>query len=139
MPKLAKAEGQLVVKEKDGVSIEYYSHDFVLDDAVKTKEQARSMLQAGLLTEALKKEVPNFKRWRTCDVVEFTETTRKAEHSDLDKALLEATELGCVPEGIENYKRPDYKLKALQTAIEKFKARAAKKVKDNVQDLGYVD
>jgi len=141
MARLAKAEGELVLTDgKGGVEKEFYEEEFIFDDAVKTKEQARSMLHAGLLTERLKTR-DNFKRWRTCDVVEFKETTKKAENSELDRILLEATSLGCVPEGIENYKRPDYKIKALQNAIDKHKSRMEKqkKSKDNVQDLGYVD
>jgi hypothetical protein len=56
----------------------------------------------------------------------------------LDKLLMEATALGCKPDNIDNYKRPDHKLKALQRAIDNHKERKAK-AKPDETDHGYID
>lgn len=118
MSKKVKAEGEYVVKDGyKSSSICFYEEEFILDDAVGSLSQARSMLQAGMMAERLRRTVENFVRVRTCQVVSFEETTESPENGDLDKILLRATELGCVPENIGNYKRPDYKIKALQNAI----------------------
>jgi hypothetical protein len=137
MAKKAMVEGEVVLKDGNTTDIHFYEEEFILDDAVKTLAQARSIIQGGLINERLRRNMPNFRRVRTCQVIEFGETTEKPEASDLDKLLIEATELGCMPENIDNYKRPDYKIKALERAVQKAKERKAKP--DNVQDLGYVD
>jgi len=137
MAKKAVCEGEVVVKDGASSAIEFYTQEFILDDAVKSLEQARSMIQAGLINERLRKEVQNYRRVRTCQVVSFESTTEKAAHSELDKLLLKATELGCMPENIESYKRPDFKAKALEKAIERHLSRKDKK--DPMQDQGYVD
>ncbi len=139
MSKLARVEGEVVVKDGTGQALEFYEAEFVLDDAVQTANQARSLIKKGLISEHLRRNVKNYKRVRTCQIVEFTTTDKVAEQSDMDKLFLEATELGCVPENIDNYKRPDYKQKALERAIANHKDRAAKAKPDNVQDLGYVE
>jgi len=108
-------------------------------DAVQNANQARSLVRKGLISERLRKKVHGFKRVRTCQIIEFTVTDETAEQSDMDKLFLEATELGCVPENIDNYKRPDYKMKALERAIENHKARAKAQKPDAMQDMGYVD
>jgi len=97
MAKKAVCEGEVVVKDGASSAIEFYTQEFILDDAVKSLEQARSMIQAGLINERLRKEVQNYRRVRTCQVVSFESTTEKAAHSELDKLLLKATELGCMP------------------------------------------
>ena len=141
MPKKVKVEGQFKYKDGLSVGIGFYEEEFILDDGVKTKEQARSLIQNALITERLRKTAENFKGCRTCNVVEFKDTVEQPEFSELDKMMLKAMELGCVPENIDNYRRPDYKLKALQQAIENHNSIAAarKKKKDDVQDEGYVD
>ena len=139
MAKKAVCEGEVVVKDGSRSSIDFYTEEFILDDEVKSLEQARSMIQSGLISERLRKTVENYRRVRTCQIVSFTETKEKPEHSELDKLLLKATELNCIPENIESYKRPDFKAKALEKAIDRALERQAKQGKDNVQDLGYVD
>lgn len=139
MAKLAKVEGQVAVKDGTGMSLEFYEEEFILDDAVKTAEQARSMIKKGLISERLRRTVQNFKRVRTCQIIEFTNTNQQAEQSDMDKLFLRAAELNCVPENIDNYKRPDYKQKALERAISLAEERLKGERPDNVQDLGYVD
>lgn len=142
MGRLVKTMGQWIAKDGTGVAICYYDEDFVMDEAVETLEQARSILHAGLLTQRLQEkhaDYPNFKRWRTCEVVDFSTVSAKAEHSELEKLMLKATQLECVPENIDNYRRPDYKAKALQTAIANAEARAKSFKKDAMVDLGEVD
>lgn len=139
MSKLAKVEGELVTKDGTGTAIEFYEADFVLDDAVKDLKQARSIIRKGLITEHLRKSVKNFKRVRTCQVVDFAATEKQAENTELDKLLLKATQLNCVPENIDNYKRVDFKTKALEKAIEKALERKAKAKLDPMKDEGYVD
>jgi len=139
MGKLVKASGQWVAKDGTGHAICYYDEEFVMDDAVQTLEQARSILHAGLLTQRMQSkadEYQNFKRWRTCEVVGFDAVKEKAEFSELDKLMLRATELQCVPENIDNYRRPDYKAKALATAIAGAEERQKKAKPDAMQDLG---
>lgn len=139
MSKLAKVEGEVVVKDGTGQAVEFYEEEFILDDAVRDTNQARSIIKKGLISERLRRKVQNFKRVRTCQVIEFTTTDEVAEQSDMDKLFLKATELNCVPENIDNYKRPDYKQKALERAIENAEKRKASEKPDSVQDLGYVD
>ncbi len=139
MAKLARVEGEVVTKDGSGLAIEFYEQEFILDDAVKTASQARSVIKKGLIAERLRRTIQGFKRVRTCQVIEFTDTNEKPEQSDMDKLFLRATELACVPENIENYKRPDYKQKALERSIALAEERIAKAKPDVVQDLGYVD
>jgi hypothetical protein len=139
MGKLAKVEGEVVVKDGTGTSVEFYESQFVLDDAVQNAAQARAIIKKGLISERLRREVQGYKRVRTCQIVEFTSTDDKPEQSDMDRLLIRATELNCVPENIDNYKRPDFKQRALEKAIEKAEERAKSVKPDAVQDLGYVD
>lgn len=142
MSKLVKASGQWVAKDGTGLAINYYDEEFVMDDAVQNAAQARSILHAGLLTQRMQDKAddyPNFKRWRTCEVIDFCETKQKAEHSDLEKLMLRATELECVPENIDNYRRPDYKAKALETAIANAEARKKNSKADAMRDMGEVE
>jgi hypothetical protein len=138
MAKYVKVEGEAVVKDGTGKAIEFYEAEFLLDDSVATLGQARSIIQNGLIRDKLQRQVQNFANWRTCQVVEFREEKdSQADLSDMDKLLIEATELNCIPENIDSYKRPDYKMKALQKAIEVAKARPQKE--DAFKDLGKVD
>lgn len=139
MPKIAKCEGEVVTKDGTGQSIEYYECEFVLSDDVKTISQARSVIRSGYISEYMRKNVKNFKRVRTMQVVDFGDTEQKVENTDLEKLLIKATELGCVPENIENYKRPDYKEKALKIAIERASKRKPEGQKFKVEDQGMVD
>ncbi len=138
MAKKAVVEGELKIREGHNINIEFYEETFLLDDSVASLEQARAIIKKGLLNERLRKR-DNFKGIRTCQVVSFTKTDEVAEAGDLDKLLIIATELNCIPENLVNYKRPDHKIKALEKAIENAKKRKEKIEKDNVTDEGYVD
>lgn len=141
MGKLVKVEGQVRYKDGLSVGIGFYEEEFILDDSIKTEAEARQLIQNGLISDRLRKTVDNFKGWRTCDIVQFDNTEKQPEFSELDKAMMEAMKLNCVPENIDNYRRPDYKLKALQQAIANHKEVQAKKKaqKEQTQDQGYVD
>lgn len=134
MPKKVTVEGEVIAKDGSYAVSEFYTEEFILDDAVKNEAQARSMIQAGLIADRLRKTVANFRRVRTCQVIGFESTQEKPESSEMDKALLRATELGCVPENITNYRRPDHKLKALQNAIELAEKRKQKPEKGHLED-----
>ncbi|UOF77781.1 hypothetical protein [Caudoviricetes sp.] len=141
MAKKAIVEGEVLVKEGNTTNIEFYTEEFVLDDVVDSLEEARRLIKKALISDRLQRTVKNFKRVRTCQVIEFGGTTEKAENSELDQLMLQAVELDCVPENIGSYKRTDYKIKALQKAIESKIARNAEKktAKGNETDLGMVD
>lgn len=144
MAKKAVVEGEVIVRNPNGgFDIEFYEETFTLDDSVESLPEARQIIRKGLIVEKLRKTVKNFKRVRTVEVVSFDESQEQPDNSDLDKLLKKAAQLQCIPENIDNYKRPDFKLKALEKAIEKAEEMAkkhkAKKKKDDVEDLGYVD
>lgn len=140
MAKKAIVEGEVLVKEGNTTNIEFYTEEFILDDAVDTLEEARRLIKKALISDRLQRTVSNFKRVRTCQIIEFGNTTEKAENSELDQVMLKAVELNCVPENITNYKRTDHKIKALQKAIENKIAKDAEKkaAKSNETDLGLV-
>ncbi len=137
MPFSAEVEGEYVVRDGHDVEVKFFTEKFILADTVKNLAQARCVIQAGLLTDRLRRNIPNFKRWRTCEVVSFKPTKEKPEYSELDDALVKATSLGCVPDNIDNYKDPKFKLKALQNAIERHNERMkkAKKTPDVMQEV----
>lgn len=117
MSKKVLVEGEAVKKDGPFNTFFFYEEEFTLDDAVESIGQARSMIQAGLINERLRDKNDGFRRVRTCQVVSFEASKEEAKQGDLDKLLLKATELGCMPENIDNYRRPDYKMKALERAI----------------------
>lgn len=140
MAKKAVAEGEYLERNASGtLDIVPYTETFVLDDAVEDKNQARQIIKRGLIIDRLSKQ-KNFKRVRTCQVVSLEATAEPAENGELDQLLTRAAQLGCIPVNINNYRRPDYKIKALRDSIEKTEARlAVPKKKENVEDQGYVD
>lgn len=141
MSKKAYVEGEVLVKDGNTTNIEFYEEEFILDECVKDIAEARRVIKKALIQDRLQKKVSNFKRVRTCQVVKFEQSVEKSETSDLDKIMYEAIELDCVPENITNYKRTDYKIKALEQAVANKKAKLAgiKPTKGNETDLGYVE
>lgn len=125
MAKLAKCEGQLVKKEAGGLVNEYFEADFILSDGVKDIDQARSIIQAGMLHEKLMKDVPQYKNWRECQVVSLESTEQKVNTSEFEQLLLKCSEAGCVPENLASYGSDNSKVKALQKAIERHEKRVA--------------
>lgn len=125
MAKLAKCEGQLVVKRAGGFENEFFETEFLLSDEVQDINQARSIIQAGLLHEKLLKDVPQYKNWRECQVIELVDTNEKVESSEMELLLLKCSEVGCVPENLSSYANEKSKIKALQKAIERHEKRVA--------------
>jgi hypothetical protein len=123
MAKLAKCEGQLVIKRAGGFENEYFETEFLLSDSVKDVHQARSIIQAGLLHEKLMKDVPQYKNWRECQVVSLETTDAKADTSELEQLLLQCSEAGCVPENLSSYASDASKVKALSKALDRHEAR----------------
>ena len=140
MAKKAIAEGEYLERNASGtLDIVPYKEEFLLDDAIEDLHQARQIIKRGLIIDRLSKQ-KNFKRVRTCQVVSFEDSKEKAENGELDQLLTRAAQLECIPVNINNYRRPDYKIKALQDAIAKAEDRLkAPKKKTNVEDLGMVD
>ena len=136
MNNVVKVEGELVVKDGTGSMIEFYEEEFILDSSISLG-QARSLIRKGLITEKLRRSKDGFKRVRTCQVVDMSPTTEKAEGGELAKEMIKAVELGCVPGNIDSYKKPEDKLRAVKKAIDTHSKR--KTPKSNVKDLGVVD
>lgn len=126
MAKLAKCEGQLVVKRAGGYENEFFETEFLLSDSVENVHQARSIIQAGLLHEKLLKDVPAYKNWRECQVISLDSVAGKIETSELETLLLKCSEAGCVPENLSSYASDKSKEKALQKALDNHNARIAK-------------
>jgi hypothetical protein len=125
MAQLAKCEGQLVKKEAGGMVNEYFETEFLLSDDVKDINQARSIIQAGLLHERLLKDVPQYKNWRECQVISLEHTSEKVNTSELEQLLLKCSETGCVPENLSSYASDKSKTKALEKALENHERRVA--------------
>jgi hypothetical protein len=126
MAKLAKCEGQLVVKRAGGYENEFFETEFLLSDSVENIDQARSIIQAGLLHEKLLKDVPQYKNWRECQVISLEATDAKTTTSALETLLLKCSEAGCVPENLASYSSDASKVKALQKAHDNHTARITK-------------
>jgi hypothetical protein len=136
MAKLAKCEGQLVIKRAGGLENEYFETEFTLSDSVETIAQARSIIQAGMLHEKLMKDVPQYKNWRECQVVSLESTSEVVETSEFEQLLLQCSEYGCVPENLSSYGTDASKTKALQKAIERHHSRiAAQEAKDKAEAI----
>lgn len=138
MNNLVKVEGEVIVKDGTGSMIEFYEEEFVLEIGL-TKSEYLSLIRKGLIAERLRKR-DGYKRIRTCQIVSIDSTDNaKDETTDLTKAMLRAVELNCIPANLDNYKRADYKLKAILKAIDLAEKKAKAPKKDIVQDMGYVN
>jgi len=125
MAKIAKCEGQLVVKHAGGFENEFFETEFTLSDSVQSIDQARSIIQAGLLHERLTRDVPKYKHWRECQVVSLESSTETVETSELEQLLLECSEAGVVPENLSSYTTDANKTKALKKALDNHHKRMA--------------
>lgn len=123
MAKLAKCEGQLVIKRAGGFENEFFEAEFLLSDDVKDVHQARSIIQAGLLHEHLLRNVEQYKNWRECQVVSLESSSESVNTSELEQLLLKCSEAGCVPENLSSYASDKSKTKALQKAWEAHERR----------------
>lgn len=126
MAKKAVVEGEFLERNPNGgFDIVPYTEEFILADEVESKEYARQIITRGLIIERLSKQ-KNFKSVRTCQIIAFEKTADEPENGDLDVLLTKAAKLECIPVNINNYRRPDYKIKALQDAIAKAEERLKK-------------
>lgn len=145
MGMLAKVEGEVFVRtEAKTVNIEFYEEDFILDDDIKEIAIARSIIRRAMIDQRLRKKVTNYKKVRTCQVISLEPVDKKSETGSMEKKLLEASKLNCVPQNLDSYANDKSKEKALDKAIEtakdrKKKAAAKKKKAQQVEDLGMVD
>ena len=114
-------EGEAVIRDGKGNSIEMFEESFIV--ANTTEAEARCIIRRGFIDERLREKLPNFKRTYLMRVKSFEPVKEESANKDLDRLFLEASELGCLPRNIANYKRKDYKAKALKTAIEKHHKR----------------
>jgi len=138
-----KAYGDYVVSGKLA-QIDYFETVFELEE--DREAYARAIIQNGLLQDQLKKEIPNFKRWRECHVKLIEKISKTEEAStdpEIEKLLIEATELGCLPPNYHSYKSDAARKRRLKEAVEKKKAsikkRAEKKDGIKIEDKGFVD
>lgn len=139
---LAKVEGEVFVRtDARATNIKFYEEEFVLDDDVKDIGQARVIIRKALLDERLKKSIEHYKKFRTCQVVSLEPTDKKSDSGPVEKKMIEASKLNCVPENLDRYSDSKSKEKALDKAIEtkKKRGRPAKKDKFEVEDHGIVD
>ena len=93
--------------------------------------EARAIIQnSGILDERLRKTKKNYRRWRTCQVIDVQGTTKEAtkEKTELHELLVKATEMGCIPATFKRLKVDKTKIKHLKEAIEN-KAKRVKKAK----------
>lgn len=147
MAKLAKVEGLMVVSDgHNGAFTEFFEREFVLSDDIKNLGHARSFLRkSGMLHDALKRDVRNFKRVYEAQVIEFGDSSEKVDEDD--KEIMELTtkamELNCNVEFIQQYGSVGSKKRALEEMITKAEERNArnkkKKKADNIEDMGYID
>ncbi len=121
----------------------FFTETFILGPEVRDIAQARVIIQNGLLTPKMQssKEYPNFSRWRTAQVIEFSDSSDVPENSDLNKLLMEATNMDAIPDRLDSYKSPEAKTRALTQAIDAEKKRRGRKPKGELEvtDMGYVD
>jgi hypothetical protein len=140
--RIVTAEGQVILLLGKQKVIEYYEEEFVFP-ADMPLSTARQTLHNQLMTERLRKTYDNFIRWRTCQVSEGAETDKEVEDAEVVSLLVEAAELGCVPESLDRYGKPESKAKALKESIKSAKERKAattrKRKKDAEDDGEYVD
>lgn len=136
-------EGEYVESGKLA-QLSFYKTSIIL--AEENQGKALSVIQNIMLTDVLKKEIKDFKRWRTAkitDVKAANEDEAAKVDVDLEKAATEATELGAVPPNLSMYKKQEDKKKALEAAVEKKKAANAKREKKEAGkgaiDQGFID
>lgn len=142
--KVAKVEGEVVVKDGSGLSVEFYEREFELDDVVKDEAMARVVLRKTMVEDELRRSVEGYKRVRTMQVVSLEERDgEKKGGGELDKLVVKAVEMDVLPENLGVYRSTESKEKAITASIERAevarKRRGRKKGEAEVVDEGYVD
>jgi hypothetical protein len=141
--KIAKVEGEVVVKDGSGLRVEFYEREFELDDVVKDEGTARAVIRKALVADELRRSVEGYKRVRTMQVVSLESRDGAKAGGELDKLVVRALEMDAVPENLEKYGSVESKERAVRASIERVevaKRRKAKRVREvEVVDEGYVD
>ena len=116
--------GTLLVKHSSGAveQEEYEALVFNIDLSSYPEEhkisQARSLIQNGLIIDALKAKYKNYKSVRECQVESITPV--EAESSidpEVQEMLSRATNLGCVPANYSTYKSDASRKRRLREAL----------------------
>ena len=105
------------------------SYEVTFKMAEDRKPEARAIIQnSGMLDEKLRKDKKGFKRWRTCQVINIEEIEGKVDEAEkeLEKLLIEATQLACIPIDYKSYANDKMRVGSLEKAIEKKKISIAK-------------
>lgn len=113
----AQVSGEYKTKSND---IDSYETEIV----VTTGEiaQARSIIQNGIITDVLRKELKDYKTWLTCQVDSIEPTSGNAKtdtDAEYDELMIKAADLGCVPANITSYKKLETRKKRLNDVIER--------------------
>jgi len=137
--KKVKVEGEVVIKDHGSQYIDFYEREFELDDAVTDEGIARSVIRKTMIGNELRKSVPGYKRVRTMQVVGFEATAEKKQGGHLERVAVEAVKAGVMPENLDMYRDDAGKVRAIEGALEKAKARKGVKAKGTVADPEVVD
>lgn len=116
--------------------IDAYEAEFKMSEG--REAEARAIIQnSGMLDIELRKSKPNYKRWRTCQVIKITELKEQGKVDDKTKAandeqaeiealLIEATNIACIPVSYKSYVSDKLRKDALIESIKKKKKKIAK-------------
>lgn len=140
--KIAKVEGEVVVKDGSGLSVEFYEREFELDDAVKDEGMARAVVRKAMVADELRRSVEGYKRVRTMQLVSLEDRAGAKVGGELDRLVVKALEIDAVPENLEKYGSDESKKRAVKASIDRVEGarrRKAKKGAVEVIDEGYVD
>jgi hypothetical protein len=125
MNNLITVEGEYIASV-DGISeSDTYKEEFVFDGSISTKGEARAIAKR-LVKPKLLKENPDIKLVQTCQVISMEPTSKKAEQKELTNLWLEAINLSCIPDSIDQYRNEAAKKEALERSIKVARARRAK-------------
>lgn len=125
--------GTLLIRPHNGVveQEEYEGLVFNLDLSQYPDEHklsyARSIIQNGLIIDALKEKFPDYKASRECQVESIEPAEGKSSiDPEVQELLTEATKLGCVPINYSTYKSDASRKRRLREALEAMKKKIEK-------------
>lgn len=130
-----KVDGDYFTNSKNG-GTSFYETSFILNE--KSLPIARSIIQNTLLHTKLRKELDDYRKWRTADVQEGVEVKNgkpdvSVETEQLAKKVMEA---GKTPHNINSYEKEVDKQKVLKKALNR---KSEVKKQNDVIDQGYID
>ncbi len=115
-----------------------YEEKFELAEA--DKPNARSIIHR-MINDRLVKNIKDFSRVHTCQVQDAPEAAKDSgkTNKELEVAMLQAVDMGCVPANYSELGTDDLRIGALKEAIEKKKQKVKRLSKDKtVEDQGWV-